>query len=61
MVVDLFESEMLSGACLREAVKLGFKAAVIPKRMRVRFNPPKNFEVIEARSLKNALQLSLLS
>jgi len=48
-------------ARLREAVKLGFKAAVIPKRMRVRFNPPKNFEVIEARSLKNALQLSLLS
>jgi len=48
-------------ARLREAAKLGFKRAVIPHRLRARINLPEGFEVQEARSLKQAITIALLS
>jgi DNA repair protein RadA/Sms len=48
-------------ARLREAAKLGFKTAIVPRRLR-RFEPwPDDIEVVEARSLKQALQAALVS
>jgi DNA repair protein RadA/Sms len=48
-------------ARLREAAKLGFKTAIVPRRLR-RFEPwPTDIEVVEARSLKQALQAALVS
>ena len=44
---------------LREAAKLGFKAAVIPKRMRANFETPKKLEVFEARSLNQAVKIAI--
>jgi len=44
---------------LREAAKLGFKAAVIPKRMRVNFETPKKVEIFEARSLNQAVKFAI--
>ena len=46
---------------LREAAKLGFKAAVIPKRMRASLSVPDGFEILEARSLAQAIKIALVS
>ncbi|MGB9799631.1 MAG: DNA repair protein RadA [Thermanaerothrix sp.] len=47
-------------ARLREAAKLGFKTAIVPRRLR-RVDPwPEGIEVLEARSLREALRLALL-
>jgi DNA repair protein RadA/Sms len=48
-------------ARLREAANLGFKAAVVPKRMRRGEPWPDGLQVLEARSLKQALELALLA
>jgi len=48
-------------ARLREAAKLGFKAAVIPKRLRGKVNVSAGFETMEARSLHEAIKIALLS
>jgi DNA repair protein RadA/Sms len=45
---------------LREAAKLGFKSAIVPKAIRKVDDWPKNIEVIEARSLKQALDSALM-
>ena len=45
---------------LREAAKLGFKRAVVPKRLRKGEPWPEGIEVIEARSLGEALKAALL-
>ena len=45
---------------LREAAKLGFKAAVVPRRLRQGEPFPKGIEVQEARSLIEALDLALI-
>jgi DNA repair protein RadA/Sms len=48
------------GARLHEAAKLGFKTAIVPRRLR-RVEPwPEDIEVIEARSLRQALQAALV-
>jgi len=47
-------------ARLREAAKLGFKCAVIPRRLRAKINPPASFEVQEARSLREAIKIALI-
>jgi len=47
-------------ARLREAVKLGFKTAIVPRRLRS-FEPwPDGLQIIEARSLRQALDAALL-
>jgi DNA repair protein RadA/Sms len=46
---------------LREAAKLGFKSAVIPKKLRMQLTPPKGFDIFEARSLVEAMKIALLS
>jgi len=43
---------------LREAAKLGFKTAIVPKRLRKGEPWPKEIEVIEARALQQALELA---
>ncbi len=43
---------------LREAAKLGFKTAIVPKRLRRGEPWPKEIEVVEARSLLQALELA---
>jgi len=48
-------------ARLREASKLGFKSAIIPRRIRKGEPLPKGIEIIEARSLREALQLALVA
>ena len=48
-------------ARLREAAKLGFKTAVIPRRVRAGEPLPKEIELKEARSLREALGFALLS
>ena len=45
---------------LREAAKLGFKRAVVPKRLRKSEPWPEGIEVVEARSLREALKAALL-
>ena len=45
---------------LREAAKLGFKTAIVPKAIRKMDDWPKNIEIIEARSLKQALDSALM-
>ena len=44
---------------LREAQKLGFKAAVIPKRLRANIATPEKFEILEARSLDQAVKMAI--
>ena len=44
---------------LREAAKLGFKVAVIPKRMRAKIKTPEKIEIIEARSLNQAVRIAI--
>lgn len=46
-------------ARLREAASLGFKAAIVPRRMRGHEPWPRGIEVLEARSLRQALDLAL--
>ncbi len=48
-------------ARLREAAKLGFKSAIIPRRVRRSEPMPEGIEVIEARSLREALNLAILA
>ncbi len=43
---------------LREAAKLGFKTAVVPKRLRKGEPWPQEIEVVEARSVQQALELA---
>ena len=47
---------------LREAAKLGFKAAIVPRRVRQTGEPwPPGIQIIEARSLREALDFALVS
>jgi DNA repair protein RadA/Sms len=49
-------------ARLNEAAKLGFKAAIVPRKVRRGGEPwPAGLQIIEARSLREALGLSLVS
>lgn len=48
-------------ARLREAAKLGFKTAIVPKRLRKGEPWPAGIEVVEARSLREALEKALVS
>lgn len=48
-------------ARLREAAKLGFKAAVVPKAIRKGDDWPKNIEIVEARSLQAALEAAFMA
>ena len=43
---------------LREAAKLGFKTAIVPKRLRKGEPWPQDIEVVEARSVQQALELA---
>ncbi|MCD4673210.1 MAG: DNA repair protein RadA [Anaerolineaceae bacterium] len=47
-------------ARLREAAKLGFKRAIVPRRVRRSEAWPKGIEVVEARSLREAIKLALV-
>jgi DNA repair protein RadA/Sms len=47
-------------ARLREAAKLGFKTAIVPRRLRRGEPWPADIQVVEVRSLKQALQHALL-
>jgi DNA repair protein RadA/Sms len=47
-------------ARLREAAKLGFKTAIVPKRMRKTEPWPKDIEVVEARSVREALERGMV-
>jgi DNA repair protein RadA/Sms len=47
-------------ARLREAASLGFKQAVVPRRLQRKMAWPGGIEVIEARSLRDALKLALM-
>ena len=47
-------------ARLREASKLGFKTAIVPRRLRRGEPWPKGIEIIEARSLREALKSGLV-
>lgn len=47
-------------ARLREAASLGFKGAVVPRRLQRKEPWPGGIEVMEARSLRDALKLALL-
>lgn len=46
---------------LREAAKLGFKAAVIPQRLRASLSLPDKLEILEARSLAQAIKIALVA
>ena len=46
---------------LREAAKLGFKTAIVPRRLRRGEPWPTEIEVIEARALRQALETALLT
>ena len=47
-------------ARLREAAKLGFKTAIVPRRLRRGEPWPKDIEILEARSLREAIKLGLI-
>jgi len=47
-------------ARLREAAKLGFKSAVIPRRLRAKVTIPGGFDIQEARSLREAIKIALI-
>jgi len=47
-------------ARLREAAKLGFKSAVIPRRLRAKVTIPGGFDIQEARSLSEAIKIALI-
>jgi DNA repair protein RadA/Sms len=44
---------------LREAQKLGFKSAIVPKALRKGEPYPKGIEIIEVRSIQQALDAAL--
>ena len=46
---------------LREAAKLGFRTAIIPRRVRPGEALPQGIEIKEARSLREALNLALMT
>ena len=48
-------------ARLREASNLGFKRAIIPRRLRKGEALPKNIEVVEARTLRQALDEAMVA
>jgi DNA repair protein RadA/Sms len=48
-------------ARLREAAKLGFKTAIVPKRLRKAEKWPEDIEIIEARSITQALEAAFTS
>jgi DNA repair protein RadA/Sms len=48
-------------ARLREAAKLGFKTAIVPKALRQAEPYPKGIEIIEVRSLQQALEAAMTS
>ncbi|MFZ5910836.1 MAG: DNA repair protein RadA [Chloroflexota bacterium] len=48
-------------ARLREAAKLGFKTAIVPKAIRKGDDWPKDIEIIEARSLQAALEAAFMT
>jgi DNA repair protein RadA/Sms len=48
-------------ARLREAAKLGFRLAIVPKRLRKGEPWPQGIEVVEARSLREALEKAMVS
>ncbi len=48
-------------ARLREAAKLGFKAAIVPRRVRRSEPWPEGITILEARSLREALGLAILA
>jgi DNA repair protein RadA/Sms len=48
-------------ARLREAAKLGFKSAIVPRRLRRSEPWPAEIQVLEARSLRQALEMALVS
>ncbi len=48
-------------ARLREAAKLGFKTAIIPRRVHRSEPLPEGIQVLEARSLREALNMAILS
>ena len=48
-------------ARLREAAKLGFKTAIVPRRLRRGEPWPQGIEILEARSLRDALKLGLVA
>jgi DNA repair protein RadA/Sms len=43
---------------LREAAKLGFKTAIVPKRLRAGEPWPVEIKIVEARSVQQALELA---
>jgi DNA repair protein RadA/Sms len=45
---------------LREAAKLGFKTAIIPRAIRPGEGWPKDIEIIQARSIQQALDVALM-
>jgi DNA repair protein RadA/Sms len=47
-------------ARLREAAKLGFKTAIVPKRLRKGEPWPKDIKIIEARTLRQAMDSALV-
>ncbi len=47
-------------ARLREAANLGFKTAIIPRRYRKSEPWPKGIEIVEVRSLRQALDKALV-
>ncbi len=47
-------------ARLHEAAKLGFRAAIVPRRIKPAEAPPPGIEMLEARSLRQALSLALV-
>ena len=46
---------------LREAINLGFKCAIVPRRLRTAAAWPTGIEIIEARSLRDALSSALVA
>jgi DNA repair protein RadA/Sms len=47
-------------ARLREAAKLGFKSAIVPRGVRRSEPWPEGIEILQARSLREALNFALL-
>jgi DNA repair protein RadA/Sms len=47
-------------ARLNEAAKLGFKTAIVPRRLRKGEPWPKEIEIVEVRSIRQALDVALL-
>jgi DNA repair protein RadA/Sms len=48
-------------ARLREAAKLGFKTAIIPRRLRRGEPWPEDIQLVEARSLPQAIEQAMLT